>query len=142
MKNKNVTAEQEFENKMLNLLPGIDAECVQKLVAYARELDGEAIPIKEFLTNTYSEFYLVKQGYGEKTTRMLLDICKTTALNPFELRGAAYHLHNGVEPSKIGQLAIDGKCDPPNGEPFPTDEAMQAFEAGRLYNCSLGFESE
>ena len=65
--------------------------------------------------------------------RKLLDICKTFALNPFEIRGAAYHLFNGIEPSVIEQLAIDGKCDPPNNEPLSTDEAIKAFETGTLY---------
>jgi len=138
-----VTSDQDFENKMTELLPNADTEGIRELITYAKELDeSETITKNEFFNDTFSEFFLVKQGYGEEIARQILDVCKSFALNSFEIRGAAYHLQNGVEQSKIGQLAADGACVPPNEEPFSTGEALNAFESGTLYSRYISKQSE
>ncbi|MCL2402244.1 MAG: hypothetical protein FWC90_06335, partial [Oscillospiraceae bacterium] len=137
------TSDQEFENKMAELLPNADVEGIRKLITYAKELEESGTTTKsEFFNDTFVELYLVTQGYGEETAGQILDVCKSFALNPFEIRGAAHHLQNGVEQSKIGQLAADGACDPPNGEPLSTSEALHAFESGTLYNRHTNNQSE
>jgi hypothetical protein len=132
---KTVVDERDFENGMTAILPNADIDSIKTFIEYAKELDDYGtIGKSNFFNDTLIEFYLVKHGYGEEAARQLLDICKTSPLNPFEIRGAAYLLTNGTEPSKIGQIAVDIGCDPPDGEPFSTQEALEAFENGTLYN--------
>ena len=127
--------EQEFENKLNKLLPGADPKGIQNLITYAKELEeSETVTKSEYFTDTFTEFYLVTQQYGQEKALQLLDVCKEFALNPFELRGAAYHLANGRTLSEISQLAADGECDPPNGEPLSAEAALKAFENGTLHN--------
>ena len=121
--------EAEFKEKMSALLPCADSEGLSKLITYAKELDADKTePMSQFFHDTYIEFTLVTRQYGQEIALQLLDICKTFTLNPFEVRGAAMQLSNGVEPDKIGQLAVDGKCDPPDGESLISDKALKAYE--------------
>ena len=138
-----IREDQLFERKMTQLIPDADKEGIQNLIEYATELDKDDICEKTmFLENTFSEFYLVAHLYNEEIAEQLVDMCKSNALNFFEIRGAAYHLLNGVEPAEIGQMAIDGLCDPPEDEPFSTDDALKAYEAGLLSKKSATKQDE
>lgn len=122
-----------FIRKMEALFPGADPEAVRSVAFYALELEreGECSPA-EYYSETYVEFCLIARHYGRELAGKLLDVCKVFALNPSELRGAANHLRHGVEPDRIGPLALDGKCGRTEREALEFDEAMDAFEDGAI----------
>ena len=122
---------RDFKAKMETLLPGADPEAVQSLVFYAgeQEQDGECSK-DEFFTEAFIEFSLITSHHGPELSHRLLDVSKAFPLNPSELRGAANQLRYGVEPSRIGMLALDGKCDRTERELQEFNEAMDAYEDG------------
>lgn len=129
----------EFQDKMAALLGGFDKESMQSLLSYTKELDQDGICEPDvFFTQTFVEFYLVTRDYGPELSQRLLDVYETFALNPFELRGAAHHLNGGADAARIGQLAIDGKCDRSTMEWEQSDEVLTDFKDGLLENpCRL-----
>ena len=63
----------------------------------------------------------------------MFNLSKTHCLNPFEVRGAANFLRDGVELEKISQLSIDGECDRTAQEWQESENAMQEFDkAGHI----------
>lgn len=125
----------EFQNKMAALLGSFNKESMQSLMSYAEELDQDGICEPDaFFTLTFVEFYLVTRDYGSELSQRLLDVYKTFALNPFELRGAAHHLNGGAGAERISQLAIDGKCDRSSMEWKQSDEVLTDFKDGLLEN--------
>lgn len=125
----------EFQDKMAALLGGFDKESMQSLLSYAEELDQDGIcELDVFFTLTFVEFYLVTRDYGPELSQRLLDVYKTFALNPFELRGASHHLNGGADAERIGQLAVDGKCDRSTMEWEQSDEVLTDFKDGLLAN--------
>jgi len=130
--------EQEFENKMIALLPDADLKGIKNLISYAGDLDDDETCKKDmFFTDTFIEFYLVAHTYGQEIACQLLDVCRTCALNPFEIRGAAYNIQSGVPLEEIGQMAVDGLCDPPDGEPLISQEALKEFEIHKLLDDNV-----
>lgn len=124
---------QEFESSMNALLPGLNPEAMKILISYAEELDRDGTEPKEvFFKETYVEYYLVNQHYGKEIAQQLFDLSETFTLNPFEIRGAAIHLRDGVNCEKIAQMAIDGLCEREGLEWQESSDALKAFEENRL----------
>lgn len=122
-----------FIKIMKALLPGADSDALRSVACYALEAerDGDCT-VTDYYIETYVEFNLITRHYGRELAHRLLGVCKTFALNPDELRGAANHLRYGVDPERIGPLALDGKCGRTEREMWEFDEAMDAFEDGVL----------
>jgi hypothetical protein len=122
--------EAEFAARLSELVPGADVEGIRRLIIYAKYLEREgAEPIGDFFKNTLIEYYLVSEQYGQEIALQLIDICKSYfTLNPFEMRGAAYHLKQGVAPADIESLIEDGQLDPPNGEPLGAEDALKEYQ--------------
>jgi len=132
---------QEFESRMAALLPGLDPEAMKILVSYAVELDRDEIEQKEvFFKETYVEYYIANHHYGQELARQLFGMSKTFTLNPFEIRGAAKYLRDGLETEEISQKARDGLCDRFGQEWQESKDAMKAFEENRLEDYVAALE--
>ena len=112
-----MTDEAAFVTELNRIISDFDNESVNNLIKYATEMDASGIMSKgEFYDSFLIEIDTVVQKYGEKSANQVIGICSTVALNPSELRMAAYFLSKGVEPLSIERLAIEGKIDLPDGE--------------------------
>jgi hypothetical protein len=134
----------DFQNRMTGLIPGIDPKAMQNMQGYAAELDrDETHPETEFYKEMYVEFCLVKKQYGVEIARQLIDLAKTHCLNPFEVRGAANLLRDGVSLEQIGQRSIDGECDPTAQEWDEFQTTLREFEkTGQVSDTLLAAASD
>ncbi len=119
----------DFNHKMTVLLSNIDLGAMKALQTYATELNRDGTCSEaDFFKQMYVELSLVKKHYGNEIALQLFNLSKTNCLNPFEVRGAANLLRDGVKLEEIFQMCMDGKCDRTEAEWQESKNAMKAFE--------------
>lgn len=120
---------QKFETRIGDLLPEYDRAAMKVWHQYAEEIDAaENMPLAKFYEALYVEFSLVAEQYGTALTTELFSIANISfCLNPFEVRGASHHLHDGKTLEDIARLAVDGLCDTTKEEDEQTRAALAAL---------------
>lgn len=122
---------KEFKTRIQGLFPGADWDALRKWRFYAQELDRDGTcSATEFFGELYVEFALVKQYDGEEIARELFDAGQHFTFNPFEVRGAARLLKEGMAMEDVIQKAMDGFCDRTPQEYLQTEKyKLEPFKA-------------
>lgn len=124
---------QEFEAKISGLLPEYDRDAMKVWHQYAGEMEADGnITQARFYDELSVEFSLVAEQYGTELATELFSIANTSCLNPFEVRGASHHLHDGVPLADVAQLAIDGMCDTTAEEDEQSMAVLTALREDRV----------
>lgn len=119
---------QGFERRMSALLSDLKAEAMQALQADAKGLEEMSVcSQKDFFTEMYVEFDLVKQRYGQEIARQLFSFAEKGSLYSSDLQAAAKLLRDGVDSDKIMQMVSEGLCKPSEQERHETTVAYNAF---------------
>lgn len=105
---------------------------MQKWVGYAQKLDQEGThPATAFFDEVYVELAFVKQHHGNEIARQLFDAGHSFTFNPFEIRGAARFLKEGMTIENVCQKALDGFCDQTRQERLESQNMLNALKNPR-----------
>ena len=139
MKDVFIVKAQEFENRIDSLIPENDPEAMAAWHNYAEELDkAQTCPKDEFYRDLYIELHLVCRRYQPEIAQQLFDSsAEIGCFNPFEIRGAANMLKDGINIQTVMKKAIEGFCEPTPEEIMETEEALKALESGSVEEVDI-----
>ena len=119
---------EEFESRVLDLLPKATDKAMAAWTRYAEELDQDGVePEADHYDENYVELSLVKQHYGEEITTQLFNYGEHFTFNYFELRGAARRLADGWSLADIEAYTLENGCDATPEEHEEFVKTLRAF---------------
>ena len=132
-------SEQEFKDKMKELLPGASDNAITALISYANELDADNVhPKGAFLSESYVSFILTARQYGTDNASRVLSICEESCLNPWEIFGAAELMKAGVTQKVIIDESINGTFDLTQKQWDEVKDGLEALRRGDLQAPTTG----
>ena len=126
-------SEQEFTEKIKELMPDASDKAIECFITYANELDLDEVHSKGSLfSKIYVAYNLAAHKHGLDVATQTFNINENCALNPWEIIDAVRLVKEGASPDEIICKAIDGKLDLMPGEYGEMDSGLESFKNGTL----------
>ena len=103
---------ETFEKNIQNMLQNPDPAATKAWLDYSEDLEQYGTcDAADFRRVMYQELIAIQKDFGAEITEQLYNGGKEFTFNPFELRGAAEFLKQGLSIKETGEKALDGLCD-------------------------------
>ncbi len=126
---------EEFDTKILELLPGASRSALSSYMDYAHSLEEDGT---EQAATFYDWFYvdasLVVRDYGVDVATALFNYGEHFTFNPFELRGAARLLNEGWALEQIEEKVLEDGCDATAQEVDESAKELKKFKESLLHD--------
>ena len=103
---------ETFERTIQSMLQSPDPEATKAWLDYSEDLEQDGIcDAADFRRVMCQELKEIQKDFGAEITGRLYNGGKEFTFNPFELRGAAGFLKQGLSIKETSEKALNGLCD-------------------------------